>query len=139
MRWSFLFSILALAGLALPATVAAQVTHNSVTLTWTATGDDSLTGIASQYDLRTDGFDYVPLQSLADDHRYFRMQETVNAGGAPSEQVIRANRASSGSEYRDETEGPHPIIDLRSPEGEAEEALALDEDFSAESIPGAPR
>jgi trimeric autotransporter adhesin len=52
MRWNSFFSILAFVGLALPVAAAAQVTHNSVTLTWTATGDDSLTGIASQYDLR---------------------------------------------------------------------------------------
>jgi phosphodiesterase/alkaline phosphatase D-like protein len=30
----------------------AQTTHNSVTLTWTTPGDDSLTGTASQFDLR---------------------------------------------------------------------------------------
>jgi len=35
-----------------PAVSTAQTTSNSVTLTWTAPGDDSLTGTASQYDLR---------------------------------------------------------------------------------------
>ena len=30
----------------------AQVTPNSVTLTWTAPGDDSLTGNATRYDIR---------------------------------------------------------------------------------------
>jgi hypothetical protein len=34
------------------ATAHAQVTSNSITLSWTAPGDDSLTGTASQYDLR---------------------------------------------------------------------------------------
>jgi chitodextrinase len=37
----------------LGATVApAQVTHNSVTLTWTTPGDDSLIGTAAQFDIR---------------------------------------------------------------------------------------
>ena len=40
-------------------------------------------------------------------------QEIVNAGGAPSEHVIDENRARTGREYRDETEGEHPVADLR--------------------------
>ena len=46
--------VLACAGLALlPRLAPAQtVTFNSVSLTWTAPGDDSLSGTASQYDLR---------------------------------------------------------------------------------------
>jgi hypothetical protein len=44
---------LALAGaLALPAAALAQTTYNSVTLSWTTPGDDSLSGTASQFDLR---------------------------------------------------------------------------------------
>ncbi len=45
---------LAVAGLALlPGLARAQtVTWNSITLSWTAPGDDSLTGTATQYDLR---------------------------------------------------------------------------------------
>ena len=50
---------------------------------------------------------------LPADHRYFRYQATVNAGGAPSEQVIDEDRAKRGREYRDETEGEHPDPDLR--------------------------
>jgi len=70
--------------------------------------------LATQYALRTDGFDYVPVDDLPSDHRYFRFQETVNAGGVPSEQVIEADRAErSGPEYRDETDGDNPIKELR--------------------------
>jgi len=36
----------------MPAHAAPAVTHNTVTLAWTAVGDDSLTGRASQYDVR---------------------------------------------------------------------------------------
>src|SRR5690606_33576346 len=44
--------------------------------------------LAEQIDLRTDGLDYVDVGDLPDSHRYFSYQSTVNAGGAPSEQVI---------------------------------------------------
>jgi len=71
--------------------------------------------LASQVDLRADGLRYVPVDELGSDHRYFRYQETVNAGGVPSEQVIEADRSASGHEFRDETEGENPIVDLREP------------------------
>jgi hypothetical protein len=69
--------------------------------------------LANQYDLRTDGLDYVWLQDLPSDHRYFRVQDIVNADGAPSEMVIDETRAERGRDYRDETEGQHPIDGLR--------------------------
>jgi hypothetical protein len=69
--------------------------------------------LAEQVQLRADGTDYVPLDELPADHRYFAYQAKVNEGGAPSEQVIDENRAQRGHEYRDETEGEHPVPDLR--------------------------
>jgi hypothetical protein len=69
--------------------------------------------IASQYELRTDGTEYVWLEDLPADHRYFQYQDVVNAGGAPSELVIDETRRERGRDYRDETEGPHPIEGLR--------------------------
>jgi hypothetical protein len=69
--------------------------------------------LAEEVDLRTDGLDYVDVDDLPDDHRYFRYQEIVNAGAAPSEMVIDQTRDQRGREYRDETEGAHPIPDLR--------------------------
>jgi hypothetical protein len=69
--------------------------------------------LAEQVDLRADGLAYVPVQDLPKGHRYFEYQATVNAGGTPSEQVIDDNRGKSGHEFRDETEGEHPVIDLR--------------------------
>jgi hypothetical protein len=50
---------------------------------------------------------------LPDGHRYFDYQKLVNAGGAPSEQVIERNREAQGREYRLQPEGEHPIADLR--------------------------
>jgi hypothetical protein len=71
--------------------------------------------LADQTDLRTDGPDYVPVQALPADHRYFEYQNIVNAGGVPSEQVIEMNREAQGREYRLQPEGEHPIADLREP------------------------
>jgi hypothetical protein len=69
--------------------------------------------LATQVDLQADGLDFVPVGELPPDHRYFTYQKAVNARGNPSEQVIDENRARSGRDYRDETEGDHPITDLR--------------------------
>jgi hypothetical protein len=69
--------------------------------------------LATQVDLRADGLDYVRDADLPRDHRSRRYREVVNAGGAPSEMVIDQNRSVSGREYRDETDGPNPVPELR--------------------------
>ena len=69
--------------------------------------------LAAQVDLRPDGLGYTPVDELPSDHRFFRYQDTVNGGGNPSEWVIEQNREKQGREYRDETEGENPIVDLR--------------------------
>ena len=71
--------------------------------------------LESQIDLRKDGIDYVDVDDLPSDHRYFEHQAKVNAGGAPSEQVIEQVVAERGTDQRDETEGQHPVVDLRQP------------------------
>ena len=48
-RWAFLLLV---TSLAIPVTSHAQSTWNSVTISWTTPGDDSLVGVASQFDLR---------------------------------------------------------------------------------------
>lgn len=69
--------------------------------------------LADTIDLRTDGLDYVPLNELPDDHRYFRYQQAVNEGGAPTDQVIEQIHQRKNHEYRDQTEGDHPVADLQ--------------------------
>jgi hypothetical protein len=70
--------------------------------------------LATQYDLRTDGMEYVRIDDLPSDHRYFRFQDRMNGRGAPSEQVVNEDRARRGAgEYRDETDGQSPIEELR--------------------------
>jgi hypothetical protein len=56
---------------------------------------------------------FVPVQDLPPEHRYFDYQRVVNAGGVPSEEVINQHRAQFGTEYRFATEGEHPIEPLR--------------------------
>jgi hypothetical protein len=69
--------------------------------------------LARQVDLRPDGLLYVDESELPADHRFFRYQERVNAGGNPSELVVEMDRDRRGTEYRDETDGEHPIEQLR--------------------------
>jgi hypothetical protein len=69
--------------------------------------------LATQYDLRTDGMEYVREADLPRNHRFFRFQETMNGQGVPSEQIIEMDRAERGRDYRDETEGASPIKELR--------------------------
>jgi hypothetical protein len=69
--------------------------------------------LAAQVDLRTDGLDYVDVDDLPSDHRFFSFQDTMHSGGIPSEQVVEMDRERRGTEYRDETDGEHPVADLR--------------------------
>ena len=59
-----------------PGTAHAQVTQTSVTLAWTAPGDDSLSGRAARYDLR---WSTAPIVSLAD----FVLANPVGSVAAP--------------------------------------------------------
>jgi hypothetical protein len=69
--------------------------------------------LATKIDLRADLLDYVPDKALQSTHRSRRYREVVNAGGAPSEMVIDENRSQNGREFRDETDGLHPVAELR--------------------------
>jgi hypothetical protein len=68
--------------------------------------------IAEQVDLTTLGTEFVRREQLPADAPYHAYQERVHAEGVPSEQVIEDSR-DKGEEYRLETEGPHPIEELR--------------------------
>jgi PAS domain-containing protein len=68
--------------------------------------------IATQLDMTTLGAGFVREAH----ERFQRMQEKVHGGEKPpSERVIDAHREMFGTEYRLETEGPHPVVDLRDP------------------------
>jgi rubrerythrin len=65
--------------------------------------------LEGQVQLTGDGTGFVPVDSLPADHRYHRYQATVNAGGVPSEEVIKRHIETAGGEYRHELEGRHPV------------------------------
>ncbi|POM24908.1 hypothetical protein BTM25_35460 [Actinomadura rubteroloni] len=68
--------------------------------------------LATQVDLNTIGAGYVQEAH----ERFERMQDAVMGGRKPpSERVIDEHREEFGGEYRDQTEGPHPVADLREP------------------------
>jgi hypothetical protein len=75
------------------------------------------TVLAATVDLRQDGPGYADLESMPSGHRLFEYQTTVNDGAVPSNEVIRLNTDANGRDFRDETEGPNPVIDLRDPVG----------------------
>lgn len=59
----------------------------------------------TQVDLTADGTEFVPVDSLPNDHRYHRYQKIVNAGGfVPSEEVIKSHNAKRPHDYRFESE-----------------------------------
>jgi hypothetical protein len=70
--------------------------------------------LAAQIDLTADGNMYTPVEALSDSARYFTWQRLVNVdGSAPSQRVIEERIDRHGTDYRLETEGPHPIAELR--------------------------
>jgi len=73
--------------------------------------------IASQIDLTADGNMYRPVSELATSANYFAWQRLVNAdGSAPSQRVIEQHIDRHVQDYRLETEGPHPVEELRARE-----------------------
>ncbi len=68
--------------------------------------------IESQVDLSCNLTEHVLMNQLPKDHRYFKYQERVNQGGAPSQNVIDAHIKRAGRDYRFETK-PHPVERFR--------------------------
>jgi hypothetical protein len=69
--------------------------------------------LKDQVHLTADGTDFIPIDQLPNDHRYFRYQHTVNAQGVPSEHVVRQHVEAKGQDYRFQSEGDHPVRELR--------------------------
>lgn len=69
--------------------------------------------LEEQVHLTANYTEFVPVDSLSADHRYFGYQSTVNNGFVPSQEVIKEIREMKGHEYRLQTEGEHPIPEYR--------------------------
>lgn len=70
--------------------------------------------LENQVNLTGNKTQFVRVEDLPQDHRYFKYQQTVNEGGVPSEQVIQSHERQMGKDYRSQTEGQHPIAAARS-------------------------
>ncbi|WP_119461472.1 hypothetical protein [Rhodospirillaceae bacterium SYSU D60014] len=70
--------------------------------------------LGSQINLTANETEFVPVETLAPDHRYFAYQRVVNGHGpVPSEQVIDKHVKAKGREYRLEVIGPSPVEEFR--------------------------
>ena len=73
--------------------------------------------LAAQVDLTCKGTEFVPVDDLPRDYRYFQYQDTINNGkGVPSQNVIERHINEFGRDYRFEARGPHPVERLRAVE-----------------------
>ena len=68
--------------------------------------------LESQIELTSKESEFLPIQELDPQPRYFAYQAAVNQGGVPSEDVIARARSELGEDYRLETEGPNPVPGL---------------------------
>lgn len=69
--------------------------------------------LETQINLTAKETDFVPIESLGKDDRYFDYQHKVNDAWSPTEEIIKETVKGRGEEYRLETEGQHPVPGLR--------------------------
>lgn len=74
--------------------------------------------LQSRVYLTAQGTQFVPQSDLSQDARFFWYQNKVNDGQGfvPSQQVIEEHVNAKGSDYRFESEGPHPEQEFRTRE-----------------------
>lgn len=68
--------------------------------------------IENQVNLTANLDEYVNVNKLDKDHRFFKYQSAVNTDYVPSSQVIKDHISKIGEDYRFTSEGPHPIKEL---------------------------
>ncbi|MHB0856782.1 MAG: SAM domain-containing protein [Anaerolineae bacterium] len=70
--------------------------------------------LATQMEQTTLNTEFVAVDDLPADARYFGYQQQVNGGRVvPSRDVITEQASKAGMDYRLETEGPHPVESFR--------------------------
>jgi hypothetical protein len=69
--------------------------------------------LATQVDLTAMGTEFIPLEELKSDYRYFWYQTKVNGTMVPSQDVIDRHILEKGRDYRLELRGPHPVERFR--------------------------
>ncbi len=68
--------------------------------------------LATQMRLTAKGTEFVQVDSLPKDYRYFAFNSTVNAGGVPTQEVIKEHIAKDGEDYRFQTK-EYPVERFR--------------------------
>ncbi len=68
--------------------------------------------LEKQTRLTADGPNFVLVDDLPRNHRFFAYQRMINKGGAPSQQVVKAHIDKQGEDYRFET-AQHPLERFR--------------------------
>ncbi|GAB61955.1 MAG: hypothetical protein DWB56_07790 [Candidatus Jettenia sp.] len=69
--------------------------------------------LRTQYNYNAMDTEFVPGERVPKDHRYYKHQEILNAGGVPSQEVIERIIDKEGHDYRQELAGPHPVEEYR--------------------------
>jgi hypothetical protein len=69
--------------------------------------------LAEQINLTANRTEFVPIEQLPKDHSYYQYQKAVNSEDIPSQEVISKYISKKGKDYRDETEGEHPVLELQ--------------------------
>jgi len=74
--------------------------------------------LRDQVYLSAEGTEFVPMGQLSQDARYYWYQNRVNDGQGfvPSQNVVEEHVSGKGSDYRFESEGPHPVEEFRTRE-----------------------
>lgn len=68
--------------------------------------------LAAEVRLTADGSEFVPVDTLPKEHRYFNYQRKVNEGMVPTQQVIKERIAKKGDDYRYQV-AAHPVERFR--------------------------
>lgn len=69
--------------------------------------------MAAQTDYNAFETEFMPAEKMPSDERFREYQKKMNAGGAPSQQVIEREIQKKGEDYRMEVRGSHPVERLR--------------------------
>lgn len=65
--------------------------------------------LEKQVDFTGDGPEMKRVSELPENNRYHSYQSTVNSGAVPSQEIIQKHIDQFGTDYRFESEGPHPL------------------------------
>jgi hypothetical protein len=73
--------------------------------------------LRAETDTTTEGTDFITMERLPENARYFQYQKTINGDGfIPSERIVENRVEARGEDYRQEIAGIHPVERFRTRE-----------------------